>query len=204
MYLRRGRLNAFEAFDPLHTALVVVDLIQHFADDGSETLRIVENVNQLAAVLRCGGGTVGWVRPHPSTYTELLEAVIGAESASHHRAATTDGHSGSVLHPGLEVLPGDIHTYKTGYSAFFPGACDLAERLAARRVDTVLIAGAVSNVCCEASARDAFSRGYRVVMLADANLGRKAEHLAALASIYRNFGDVRTVEEIATLISSVC
>ena len=33
-------------------------------------------------------------------------------------------------------------------------------------------AGTVTNVCCESSARDASTLGYRVVMVADANAAR--------------------------------
>jgi nicotinamidase-related amidase len=51
-------------------------------------------------------------------------------------------------------------------------------------------------------ARDAHSCGFRVVMLADAMIGNAAEHRAALAAIYRNFGDVRTVEETIALFAS--
>jgi hypothetical protein len=39
-------------------------------------------------------------------------------------------------------------------------------------------------------------------MLADAMIGNAAEHRAALAAIYRNFGDVRTVEETIALFAS--
>jgi hypothetical protein len=38
-------------------------------------------------------------------------------------------------------------------------------------------------------------------MLADANIGSAVEHRAALAAIYRNFGDVRTVDEALALLA---
>lgn len=58
-------------------------------------------------------------------------------------------------------------------------------------------------MCCESSARDAATLGYRVVMVADANAARRdADHNAALYTIYRTFGDVRPTSEIIELITS--
>lgn len=68
-------------------------------------------------------------------------------------------------------------------------------------MDTVLITGTVTNVCCESSARDASTLGYRVVMLADANAARRDEdHNATLHTIYRSFGDVRSAREVIELV----
>ena len=65
----------------------------------------------------------------------------------------------------------------------------------------MLIAGAVTQVCCEASARDAYSCGFRAMMLADANIGPDPGHRAALAAVFRNFGDVRTTDEAVGLLT---
>ena len=65
-------------------------------------------------------------------------------------------------------------------------------------VDTVLIAGTVTNVCCESSARDASTTGFRVVMLADGNSASTVdEHRASLDTFALFFGDVMTVDEAA-------
>lgn len=61
---------------------------------------------------------------------------------------------------------------KSAPSAFFPGRCRLPGLLQERGIDTVLITGTVTQVCCESSARDAFTLGYQVVMVADANATR--------------------------------
>ena len=84
---------------------------------------------------------------------------------------------------------------------FFPGKCTLPELLRERGIDTVLITGVLTNICCESSARDAATQGFRVVMVADANAARSdEEHQSALYNILRNFGDVRTSDDlIATL-----
>lgn len=93
---------------------------------------------------------------------------------------------------------------KTAASAFFPGRCLLPELLAQRGIDTVLVTGTVTNVCCESSARDASTLGYRVVMVADANAARRDEdHNATLHTVYRSFGDVRSTDDVLELIDSV-
>ncbi|GAA4485789.1 hypothetical protein GCM10023191_010900 [Actinoallomurus oryzae] len=51
----------------------------------------------------------------------------------------------------LTACPGDVLVEKTTASAFFPGP--LPELLEERGVDTVLISGTVTNVCCESSAQ---------------------------------------------------
>jgi nicotinamidase-related amidase len=68
-------------------------------------------------------------------------------------------------------------------------------------VDTVLIAGAVTNICCESSARDAAELEYRVIMVSDALSGHAhGLHEATLATFYRIFGDVRPSDEVMRLL----
>jgi nicotinamidase-related amidase len=100
-----------------------------------------------------------------------------------------------------EVHPGDLLAEKTSFSAFFPGHCSLTSLLDARDITTVLITGTVTNVCCESSARDASTLGYRVIMVADANAAvRDQDHNATLHTIYRSFGDVRPTSEVISMI----
>ena len=68
-------------------------------------------------------------------------------------------------------------------------------------LDTVLITGTVSNVCCESSARDSMMLNYKTVMVSDANAAHTdEEHLAALASVFQVFGDVYRTEEMISLL----
>lgn len=91
---------------------------------------------------------------------------------------------------------------KSAPSAFFPGRCSLHDELLARKIDSILIAGTVANVCCESSVRDARTLGYRVVMLADADAAATDAMLnATLRTVYRSFGDVRPTAEIRGLLS---
>lgn len=88
---------------------------------------------------------------------------------------------------------------KRRYSAFIEGSSDLPQRLRAQSYDTVLIAGTVTNTCCESSARDAAMLNFKTVMVADACAANSdEEHNASLAAFYLIFGDVMTVEELVT------
>ena len=78
----------------------------------------------------------------------------------------------------------------------FQGASDLEARLRALGIDTVIVTGTLTNVCCESTARDAMMRDLKVVLVADANAARTPEdHLAGLRTVVQLFGDVRTAEE---------
>ncbi len=102
----------------------------------------------------------------------------------------------------LGVGAADIVVEKMGVSAFFPGQCTLPDQLHERGVDTVLITGTVANVCCESSARDASALCYRVIFVADANAAMRDQDLnATLHTIYRSLGDVRTTDEVTSLIN---
>ena len=67
-----------------------------------------------------------------------------------------------------------------------------------------MITGTVANVCCESTARDASTVGYRVIMVADANAAMRDQDLnATLHTIYRTFGDVRPTAEVIALLAAV-
>ena len=77
-------------------------------------------------------------------------------------------------------------------------------RIEPREYDTVIVTGTVTNVCCESSARDASTLGYRVILVADGTAARRDEdHNATLYTIYRSFGDVRTTDEVVALIRGI-
>ena len=98
-------------------------------------------------------------------------------------------------------MPDDVRATKSGASAFFPGKCDLKAQLDAHGIDTVLIAGLVTNICCESSARDAAELEYKVILISDALSGQAhGLHEATLATFYRIFGDVRPSAEVIGLL----
>lgn len=199
---RRGRLHAFEHINPAKTALVVIDLdLGTGRDDTQKMEEVIGNINALAPMIRENGGLVAWVTTPIQKATNNFRAVFGEALAKKYEADGKTGGKASTIWPELDTKIEDIYATKTGHSAFFPGKCDLHEQLAKRGVDSLLIAGAVTNVCCEASARDAAELNYKVTMISDAMIGHPyGLHEATLATFFRCYGDVRPCNEVISLL----
>ncbi|WP_374345900.1 isochorismatase family protein [Phenylobacterium sp.] len=201
---RRGRRHAFETLDPASTALVVVDMVPFFVEASDHCRDAVAPINRLAEGLRGAGGVVAWVLPSSEEpFPDLKVEFFGPDIAQAYAASGGAGPLPGRVSSHLATQAGDVFVEKTAASAFFPGRCDLPEMLRTRGVSTVVIAGTVTNVCCESSARDASTLGFRVIMAADAMSAPTDEmHNATLTTIYRTFGDVRGSDEILGLIEA--
>lgn len=198
---RRGRLHAFETIDPKTTALVVIDLDEATVGNDDTSLRMIATVNTLARAVRQSGGTVAWVLSRMNAMPKHFSAVLGIELAARYFNHGQRGGPGTRLWHALQREEADLVAVKSGASAFFPGKCDLKEQLDARSIDTILIAGTVTNICCESSARDAAELEYKVIMISDALSGHAhGLHDATLATFYRIFGDVRPSDEVSRLL----
>ena len=128
-------------------------------------------------------------------------SILGPELATKYFNDGLANGGGTTLWHALHTAGLDVIATKSGASAFFPGKCDLKEQLDRRAIDTLLIAGAVTNICCESSARDAAELDYKVIMVSDALSGHShGLHEATLATFYRIFGDVRPSGEIIALL----
>lgn len=198
---QRGKLNRFDEIVGPKTALVVIDLQNVFMLPGMPvevpTAReIVPNVNRLAGAVRKAGGKVVWVQMTLNDQEESWSVFFQGDSR---RAAFKDlqrGSHGQALHRDLDVKPEDILLEKRRYSAFIQGSSDIDRVLRERGIDTVVIVGTLTNVCCESSARDAMMLNYKLVFVSDANAAvTDAEHNATLGTILRVFGDVATTDE---------
>lgn len=204
---RRGRVHIYERLDPKRTALVVIDMQNAFCKPGAPvevpgSREIVPNINRLAQALREGGGDVIWIvteirQNHGKTDWENFTSRIIADQV---RQRTIDymapGAEGTVLWPALDARENDIFMVKNRYSCLAPGASPLERTLRSRAMDTLLIAGTKTNVCCEATARAAWDMDFSVVMVSDCCAALSdQEHLATLNSIIQQFGDVLTTDE---------
>jgi len=126
---------------------------------------------------------------------------FSAEWGERLNAVLVPGHEGHELYPDMDVRDGDEVVLKTRFSPFIEGSSDLHERLRKRGVDTVIVAGTVTNVCCESTARDAMMLDYKVHFVADATAARTdAEQNATLANMMLWFADVRTTGELVALL----
>ncbi len=202
---RCGTPHPFARLDPRRTALVVIDLQNGFMrEDLSHAWcpmaeRIVPGVNRLAAALREAGGAVFWVQntfdARSAAEWSVMEAMATPAARARRAAAMSEGTEGHALWPGLDIRAEDEVVRKYRFSAFIQGSSDLPERLRALAIDTVLIAGTVTNVCCESSARDAMMLNFRTVMVSDGCAAvTDEEHAASLIAFHLIFGDVLTVD----------
>ena len=208
---RRGHLHMFERLESAKTAHVVVDLQVGFMGPGQPTeiptaREIVPNVNRISRALRrCGGTNV------------FVQHTMGAEARAawsnrylHYMAREwgdrldqvfSPGAEGHALWPDLDVQASDLKVRKTRFSAFVPGSSQLHEILQERRIDTLIITGTATNVCCESTARDAMMMNYKVIFVSDGTATHSdAEHNATLASMVTNFADVMTTDEVLACI----
>ncbi len=208
---KRGRKFVFEDMQPTRTALVVVDMQNAFMLPGvAHALcpmaeKIVPNINRLAAAVRAAGGVVVWIKTtfredalqNWSTYFQM----VSPEQGRKRMVALTAGSKGHELWPALAVEADDLMVEKNRFSAFIQGSSNLADVLRSRAIDTVLITGTVTNVCCKSTARDAMMLNFKTIMVSDGNAAVTDEdHNASLCAFYLTFGDVMTTDAVVTCL----
>lgn len=202
----QGKPHSLDIIEAARTALVVIDMQNHYVAEGfpSEApvaRTIVPNINRMAAALRRAGGKIIWIQTttvgaleHWANHHKYKLTPANAERRLKSLAADSEGYK---LYPTLEPHPDDIRTGKIKYSAMIPYSSDLAVVLKEHGIDTLLIAGTKTNVCCESTARDASMLEYRVAMLSDCTAtSTDEEHAATLNNFLIYFGDVLTSDEV--------
>jgi ureidoacrylate peracid hydrolase len=208
---RLGTPHPHANLDPSKTALIVIDLQNGFMmDDVAHALcvqarDIVPNVNRLAEAVRATGGQVYWIQnTHDENCLESwsnLHAMTPPAKVAKRIESMSPGGLGHQLWAELDVQDGDRKVLKNRYSAFVEGSSDLHEILKAEGIDTLLITGTLTNVCCESSARDAMMLNYKVVMVTDGNAAiTDIEHNSALTNFYLTFGDIFSTDELVEIL----
>jgi ureidoacrylate peracid hydrolase len=209
---RGGKMHAYERLDPAKTALIVIDMQNTWVKPGMPAYSpycqgIVPNINRLATAMREAGGSVWWVRAiygddAPKTWTAYME--FASPEFSHDMlGALTEGAEGAELWHELDIQPGDEHVIKRRFSALIQGSSDLGERLQKRGIDTMIITGTATNICCESTARDAFMLNYRPLVVSDANATASDEaHNNSLNALFTRFADVFSTSEVLDLLAA--
>lgn len=210
---RRGGEPAFASIAPKRTALVVVDLQNGFMAPGQPaempTARaIVPNVNRLAAATRAAGGTVVWIKNTYDAEAAMTWSVWRGHFATgdwgqRMEQAFTPGDPGHEIYSALDVQPDDLVISKRRFSALVQGSSSLDTVLRQQGIDTLLIVGTATNVCCESTIRDGMMMNYKCIMVSDANACRTdEEHNATLATVAILFGDVRSTDEVINMLAT--
>jgi nicotinamidase-related amidase len=208
----RGRnLNDFPTIDPARTALVAIDMQNVFMEPDEvfgnpNTLDIIDTVNLAVRTLRDAGARIIWTRQTVSHEAPLAMppwqydlSIPSVRAAVETMIAGTRSHA---IHAAMDVRDSDIVVDKYRYSAFMCPAGGLKSVLGEMDVDTLVIAGTLTNCCCESTARDGNMMGYKIVFLGDAtSASTDEEHNAALLNIRLLFGDVRSTADLAAMIA---
>ena len=199
--------HIFADIDPARTAHIIVDLQNGFMVPGAAVeipvaREIVPNVNRISSAVRAAGGLNVFLRylvdPEVKRDWPIWFQKFGnAKREQEYDSTFTRGCSGFELWPGLDVKPQDLIVDKTRFGAFVPGSSNLHEILQRRGVDTLIITGTATNVCCESTARDAMQMNYKIIFIADGNAaGTDAEHNATLNNMCVLFADIMTTDEL--------
>ena len=203
----RGRVHVIDQLIPAKTALLVIDMQNFFVEQGQAlevptARKLAPNINKLAQATRASGGTVIWIQMTLNdTDLDRWSVFLPANGSRTRFQPVADGEYGHQIWKEMAVMPEDLIVQKLRFSAFIQGSSDLQKILSERGIDTLIITGTLTNVCCESTARDAMMLNYRILMVADANATITEEaHRAALMNILFVFGYVQSTADVITML----
>ena len=211
---RRGRLEVYDRIDPRHAALLVIDMQNAWVEPGAPfdtpaTRSIVAPINRLAAALRERGGLIVWFQ---HTSAERGSPLYWSGYFDHHVADRYRDETVAALLPGswthalsdrLDVRPADLKLRKYRFSPFIRNTDDMAARLQARGIASVIVVGTATNVGVESTVRDAMMLDFQTFMPHDAVIAPyPSGHHAAMRSIVQIFADVRPVDRLIALFDA--
>lgn len=190
-------------FDASSSVLLVVDMQRDFVEEGRPmevpmARERIPQMRQLVDGARAAGVPVVFTQ---HVLTDRFN-ISPLESSNNPRLLTEgmrDGTDGIEVVEGLDARPGDHYVRKHRYDAFYNTTLEVLLNTVRgyRTVDTLVIAGTLTEVCCESTARSAFMRDFKVAFAGESTgaLSDSAQ-AATLDAITRYFGRVMTNAEI--------
>ncbi|MCY3867114.1 MAG: cysteine hydrolase [Chloroflexi bacterium] len=178
-------------FNPATTALLVVDMLKDFFDQGGAMVleggkALYAPHQKLLAAARAAHMPVFWLNQSLPPDDSLFEM-----RAVHCLA----GSWGAEVVDELPVEEGDIVIPKRRYSGFFQTTLDLTLR--ERGIDTVIVTGVVTNICVRSTVHDAFFLRYQVLVPEDLVMATSPQaQEVTLYDIDTHYGDVTNLENI--------
>lgn len=181
--------------DQNRTALLIIDMERFFAHPegtffihGSQ--EILPNVRSLIDKFRG--------RKLPVIYTAHVHKapeIDGGNLTWWWDDYCKEGSPQAEIHEAIRPLPNEKVIFKHRYSAF--EGTDLQITLSCLGIRDLVIAGLLTNLCCETTARDAFCKDYRVQFVCDATATSDEElHLATLKNVAYGFAPVVTSAQV--------
>lgn len=186
-----------------HPALLIVDFVNGFSDPdcfgGGNIASAICRTRDLLARARQSDLPVAFTRvvyaDDGSDASVFCLKMPGLRGLTEHAAA-------SQIVPELAPLPGEYVARKTQPSAFF--GTNLAAWLAARQVDTVLVAGCTTSGCVRASVIDSMSYNFRTIVVSDCVGDRAlAPHQVNLFDMDQKYADLMTCTEVVAKLRAL-
>ena len=153
------------------TAVLVIDMQKDFTEpDGKfyypETTGEMLDIffDKIDEMRKLGALIVYVYTVHPENEKEV-NPELTRMFKNGRKASLVAGSRGSELDDRIKVLDGDILFRKYVPSAFFKTSLD--EILRGKGIENVLVCGVKTNVCCRATATDAYSHKFRTFMISD-------------------------------------
>ena len=159
-------------FERDRCVLMVIDMQNDFVLDGA-VMQVPEAKNQLPKIRKLIDKCRSFKIPIIYTIHEADAVYCPLEVATF--PVLTDAgmrkeSEGIKVVVELAPAPEDIVIHKRRFSAFYQTDLEIILRNirgTKNPVDTVIICGTVTNICCESTGRDAFFRDYKVVFGTD-------------------------------------
>jgi nicotinamidase-related amidase len=128
-------------------ALLVIDVQNDVVANALRTSEVVANIDSLVSGARSAGVPVIWVQ-HSDDYLEK-------------------GSAGWEIVDELKPLPNEVRIYKTEASSF--AETDLQAQLVSFGAKELVITGAQTNYCVNATSNAGVDLGYQVTLVSDAH-----------------------------------
>lgn len=187
------------AIDPTRTALLVMDVQNGVVPSAPDPDALLARLQAVIADARAAGATVAFVRV---AFTEEDWAAVPETNQAFHRLAQAQGmhheHASSQIDERIAPADGDIVVRKTRIGAM--STTDLHEQLAARGIDTLVLAGISTSGVVMSTLVEAVDRDYRVFVLADGVADQRDDvHRVMLDTVFPSRAhviDSATLEEL--------
>jgi len=188
-------------------ALLVIDMQNDFLDPaghldmGPEARAVIPQIGRVLVAARKAGVPIVYTaqthRPDFADGPRWMDKFTGFKTGG-----LREGTRGAQIVDELTPQPGDRVLKKLRPSAFFGTECDLYLR--SLGVDTTILTGCTTSGCVRATAQDAFSYNYRVIVPQECVTDRAKEpHDANLFDIQMKLGDVVAIDEVLAYLLSL-
>jgi ureidoacrylate peracid hydrolase len=189
--------------EPTRTALLNVDMQNCFVEGypvsapGGRAL--LDRINELTEACRAAGVLV--VHARHVLRPDGSNAGILAEIPPVAAGMINKGSPSAEFHSNLTMQDADIVLEKPRFGCFH--GTDLELLLRSKGIDTVIISGISTNVCCETTAREAAVRDFRVIFLSDGtatfgigDLSADEIQKASCTTVGFVFGRLATIDDV--------